>query len=171
MAVQFKEPGTVLFSAADTVAMDPDCCCGEEACECTAYCDDGTTPLTITVKGAGVAALVPPNACDCDATWNDVEFELEQVGPGHCCEWSLSAEACGETYFLYLHILGDGVLEFSVNDEGMNGVVFQFDLWDEEDFPENCKADMIGAVMTQTGFIQEGRCDWTGATFEITATT
>lgn len=32
MAVQFKESGTVLFSASGSVAMDPACCCGGTCC-------------------------------------------------------------------------------------------------------------------------------------------
>ena len=164
MAVQFKTPGTVLFSPAAKVAMDPACCCGEP-CPC---CNVGTTTLkrNVTIGGIVGETCVATLSGDHDLT----RYETWWHAPPSVCGWGENdgIDWTG-TYsveeFLECNIPGEvnwiaWVVSFPSNG---NYVAFSKTIIGDNSYDCSLAVGDFGAPTSWGG---SGSCDMSAATFE-----
>jgi hypothetical protein len=124
MAVQFNEPGTILFSAADTVAMGPDCCCGATPITCT-FCQDGTASGEVQLDISGITGMCESLngtyilAWSANYTTSCVWEILYVSGPCNVIKIIFFVLYSSSTYYLVVEASGlDGTLSWYLTLDG-----------------------------------------------------
>lgn len=165
MAVQFKEPGTVLFAPSGKVAMDPACCCEEPGPTPCDNCTEGTTLASMLVTIAGV---VNRNCAgtECADAWNR-QHTLTQDPLNPCLLSEYFNFDCGggtAPEFLVAGVMMDvGLLIYTGSTEGHAGAGFSHPC----ETPADCLVDTLGdaALYVNDNFY----CDFAAATCHVDA--
>lgn len=98
MAIQFKEPGTILFSQSGTVAMDPACCCTNNCWWCTSSGDDREIDLSD-------GSLINVGCDQCTAINSSFVLTFNIFGTN--CSWHYKSALCayqGKTYYFVIKL-------------------------------------------------------------------
>lgn len=167
MAVQFKTPGTILFSPDGKVAMDPDCCCNRVECpECGG--DGNNAPAILYVEPSGIVDS------DCDCTpYNSATLTLDQM-PYPCYWTAIFSCAGGDDFGIEISIYQDsGHTWLSLNVYiWIQPLTFgSWWLLDMGTDPVDCLSlDVtLGPAQYQYDYEVPDACVWSGASWRVHA--
>lgn len=173
MAIQFKQSGTILFSAPGTIAMAPACCCA--TAEPCANCEEGTTQAEYIIEISGIADDACPDCSVLNGTFvltqsgfgcasghfNNCDYVY--IGEDASCPGIGSATPCISLY------IDTTYAEIVISKPTINYGIFRKSF----SSPPDCSTDVLGTY-TYYGLGQEYPggglqipCTWSAATCTI----
>lgn len=174
MAVQFKQPGTILFGPADpfsgiaAVAMDPDCCCNTVECpDCGG--EGNNAPATLYVDPSDIV----DSECTSCEDYNSQTLTIdESTGVLGACTWMSTFSCDGHEFAVVIMMFldtGHTFLTLNVSRIDQPTIVGSWWKLDMGTDPVDClNLDVeLGPAEYQYDYQPPDACVWSGASWWV----